>query len=164
MPAALRAMSMLDVAGSAGQYASGVAADIRAYPTSSCQLQCSSLLLMISFSNPSASWYKAALCSSLSPNQLAAIVLSLVDSLLANIEKDHYRTYERLSAATEAQRSARSRSPPDLLAMRQSETMPGAQDLQAHSPHRCVVHLLIQFSSTIPCLLMKSQITLNINA
>jgi hypothetical protein len=75
---------------------------------------CSSLLL-ISFNNPRL----------LVQNCFVLFALSLLDysshpklaGTAFNTYKDHYRTYERkLSAATEAHRSARSRSPPDLLA------------------------------------------------
>jgi hypothetical protein len=80
------------------------------------------------------------LCSSLSVfSIIAAIVYSLVDSLLPN-KGSLSRTYERkLSAATEANAPlARSDHHQSLLATPISRQCLGAQDLQAHSPHRCV--------------------------
>jgi hypothetical protein len=77
MPAALRAMSMLDVAGSAGHvWRSGRILD-RAYPHS-CQLKVLLALANDIIQPLPASWYKAALRSSLSVLIIAAIVCRYV--------------------------------------------------------------------------------------
>jgi hypothetical protein len=110
--------------------------------------KCSSLLLMISFNNPP-SWYKAALCSSLSVFSIIA------PSILATRQPSSNTagiTVVRMSVSYQQPLATlRSiRSPPGLLATSQVETMPWAQDLQVHSPHRCVCTSLQQSDSRQP--------------
>jgi hypothetical protein len=83
---------MLDVAGSAGQYAFvQLRMLVRAYPTQCCQLKVLLALANDIIQQPSASWYKAALCSSLSVSIIAAIVLA-GDSLLPILNGSLSRT------------------------------------------------------------------------
>jgi hypothetical protein len=79
---------------------------------------------MTSFSNPSASWYKSCFGSSLSVFSVIADMVILAGCLLP-ILKTLSRTYERkLSAATEAHRSARSDPHQIVSNCAISETMP----------------------------------------
>jgi hypothetical protein len=102
-------------------------------------------------SNPSALGTKL-LCAfaSVSPI-IAAIVISLLDSLRPNtFYRSLSRTYERkLSAATEAHRLL-DPDPTRELATPTPRQRLGAQDLQVHSPHRCVcTSLFIQSDSLV---------------
>jgi hypothetical protein len=75
---------------------------------------------------------------------IAAIVSLATDSLLSQY---CFRiTIVRMSVSYQQplKPTARSIQIQILLATRQVETMPGAQDLQVHSPHRCDVHLFIK--------------------